>query len=398
MIRRSSSRASHVSSSIVTEDDNQNLQLQQVGFEVVKMFSEEFGFTEDVVLRAWNKVKSLIQLKEVLAKMKESADRRMDELMEDALNISSTIPRSQNTSQSFGTNLEFDQTVKIDAMEGNSSHSSPFFVVHPDADNFSPIIERRNSSVGGGGSKGRKSLEIRFVDPERASAEVASLYQPLTGTRAGNFNRLAKMGREEEALEREQRRVSSVALSPLRNISQEQQQQVQEMPEDEILGVDDDDVLEEIEIPIKGEDSDEGSGMMDISPGSEEEDEEMGEDSHEVEDRLIKVEPDSMQPQLNGEVDVENEPRELNDAQLKINGREDVEQEMEMEPDVDGAEPRSVEEVDAMVVIPTDAQRWEEVEGLFRAANRGNVDELKKIEKGFSTRFLKEWLANTFMI
>jgi hypothetical protein len=252
-------------------------------------------------------------------------------------------------------------------------------------------------------------LEIRLVDPERASADAVMLYHPLTGTRAGNFDRLVKMGRGEEALEREQRRVSSVALSPLRNISPEQQIRAEGGPEDVILRVNDDDVFEEVEIPIQGEDSgEEDVDKMDVLSAAEHEDEEMGEVSLEFEGRMIKVEPETFQPQLNGlerrHDDVESEQSELNDACPKINGRESVEQEtkfeqeMKFEPDIDGTKSRSAEEVEAMVVVRTEAEKWEDVEDLFRAANRSNVEMLKEIEKGFSTEFLIEWLANKFTI
>jgi hypothetical protein len=397
---------SHVSSFSTLEDENRISQQQEFVSQCLIMFSEQFGFSVDMVSKTWEKLQDVGRMVDVLTRVKESADRKMNELMEGVSNVSSTFSeKGENMSRSFESGLGSNKRAVTSALDMESSQSSPFSVVNPDHSGASTNNERRRSSAGGSGGRGRKSLEIRLVDSEDASADGVLLYHPLAGTRAGNFDRLVKMGRGEEALEREQRRVSSVALSPLRNTSQEQQIQSQGEAEDQVPGDNDDDVYDEVEIPIQGEDSDddEDVGKVDVVTDVEDKNEEMGEASFEVEGRMIKVEPDTSQPQLNGLErpynDVGDEQSEIEDAGPKINGRESPEQEMKFEPDIhDGIKSRSAEEVEAIVVVRGEAERWREVEDLFRSANRSDLEVLREIEKGFSMEFLMDWVANEFTI
>jgi hypothetical protein len=72
---------------------------------------------------------------------------------------------------------------------------------------------------------------------------------------------------------------------------------------------------------------------------------------------------------------------------------------MKFEPDIhDGIKSRSAEEVEAIVVVRGEAERWREVEDLFRSANRSDLEVLREIEKGFSMEFLMDWVANEFTI
>ena len=376
------SNASHMS--IMSEEDSSLLQEL-----AIQGFSQEFGFSEAVVQKLWSDLKSLRLLKSALTDMKESAERSMSAWVEGVSARSSKTTSHSPTSSLTKSKSELMVRYVSGAMEPASAAGSS-------------SRHRRHSSLGIGG----ESLEIRPVDPLEASTAMEGEYEPLIGTRAGKYTRLAKLGREDEALEREQRRVSSVAYSPRRS-------ELQQKGFDEVQTLDgrgSEDVIVkdavEIEIQDKREDEEENQSqdaeMLDVVNQLDVTNEAqsgisldilMGIDSpierrtdhnrrktYEFDEDDVERETGSRRhlPQDNGR----------DHGQLAENGQECIGIKSESE------HAKDTNDVGVLARKQCDAKRWEEVEHLFLAANHRIAEDLRKIEKDFDPLSMMQWIAN----
>ncbi len=338
------------------------------------MLSEQFGFTEVIVQRLWDQLKSLRLLKDALTEMRDSADRTMNEWIEGA----SRIEDGQSPPRSV-----------LQATPGSMVNGS----------RASSKRRRRQSSIG----TGMKSLEIKPVDIQDASVAMDLEYEPLTGTRAGKYARLVKMGREDEALQREQRRVSSIALSPRRDLLQQQQDQ----QDAEREGT-------EKEIVSEAHDEDEGA-QDEAVPGAhiDEDADERRPDDRSEEEEEYAMEVDSTPPEVREqhptiyrhsvECDQEREcapgPEDRNGVLAVHEERHKNNEPQSPVEDLDGHDQTIDKTTDSPVIseemsMQTDDERWKEVEPLFRAANKKNVQVLRELERTLNPGFLIEWLGN----
>ncbi|KAF5349677.1 hypothetical protein D9756_008879 [Leucocoprinus leucothites] len=407
-IRRPSSRASYAShTSGISEEDV--LTLQEMGIQMaVQKLSQEFGFTEAVVHKLWNDLKSLRLLREVLTDMKEGAERSMSDWIERAsVRLSKSVSRSPTTSK-----REPMPVVRYISLSARPSIEPPS--AHGSSTSAKRHRRRSRSSTGHPGSR---SLEITPVDPRDASAAMEVGYEPLTGTRAGKYTRLVKLGREDEALKREQRRVSNVAYSPRRGEKQHEadfrERQVVEGEADD-GGDAEAEVEDEVEIEIwDEEDEDEDQNeeqdeeMLDVQDGDDAIEEAPREAHPDVsEDHDMDVDSPPEQPPSNhnrqqkqererdeddGEEHQHNQTQE-NEVQ---DDRERSDDELEDEEliSIKSGSPGDEGEVEALVQTRSDAERWKEVEHRFLAANRQIVKELRDIEKDFNPSFMMKWIG-----
>ncbi|KAF9446557.1 hypothetical protein P691DRAFT_803701 [Macrolepiota fuliginosa MF-IS2] len=386
-VHRPSSRTSHTSS-VISEEDNQLF--QQLGIQMaIHLLSEEFGFTEAVVRELWTELKSLRVLRDALNEMKESADRTMTEYIEGI----SMVSRNSDYSPAGSVRKSMTKSPAT-AMATPASVATSGSATNR---------RKRKSSIGLSG----KALEIRPVDMGEASAAMEAEYAPLSGTRAGKYLRLAKMGREDEALEREQRRVSSIALSPRRDLFQQQEQEQgddQRQARGDEEGADEGEsgsVVDEVEIEIQDMDDDEiddDEQVFSAPPNGNA----VGE-THEVDqvdEQQRHMEVDSPSPRIEehqaspDQQDTEHQEHRPEDSEteiLKVNDdlplEGDDDEIVNIESDPSG-------EAEVVAMVQGDAERWKNYEHLFRAANRHNVTALRELEKTFDPGFLMQWLGN----
>ncbi|KXN82702.1 hypothetical protein AN958_02267 [Leucoagaricus sp. SymC.cos] len=428
-IHRPSSRTSHTSlpressflSVSISEEDSSFL--QELGIQMaVQMYSKEFGFTEDVVQKLWNDLKSLRLLKNALMEMKESAERTMSEWVEGASLVLVDKKSASRSPGSVVSNMKGVEGPVVDTsggrprarVSGVSSSNRPT-IEPPNILGTSTRKRRRRSSA----EVENRSLEIRPLNLQEASQAMEMEYEPMTGTRAGKYSRLAKMGREDEALKREQRRVSSVAYSPRRNeqLLQLQQRQLQKQEQDTEEGMggfenaegeggeggEDEEDVEMIEIQDADADEAEAEGVH-VSKGLVK-----GRSRRaDVEDDGQDMDVDSL-PQL---LQATRRSRE-NQHESKVEDQDSHDREQrqtnQQRRHTETEPPSSDEEIISIKPIyseleelarpappppKSEAERWQEVEHLFFAANRKNLEELRKLEKGFSPRLLMKWIGN----
>jgi hypothetical protein len=227
-------------------------------------------------------------------------------------------------------------------------------------------------------------LEFTPLAPEDVSAAMEMEYEPLTGTRAGKYTRLARMGREDEALEREQRRVSSIAYSPRREL-QHSQSGEQAIENKDV--VDDEDVEDEEEIEIQDADEHEDENQI--------QDEEMLDVANEPRQTVGDHKHGESQ-QNAGLPDHSPKPPRSDSERPSGPEQDEFEDEEIISIHSGSVSPEDEGEVEALVRARSviDAEKWQEVEHLFLSVNRHNVKDLREIEKDFNPRFMMRWIGS----
>jgi hypothetical protein len=238
-------------------------------------------------------------------------------------------------------------------------------------------------------------------------------YEPLTGTRAGKYARLAKQGREEEALEREQRRVSSVAFSPKRYLQQQQSPEESEASV-ESLGDGNEEVVEEAAIEAHDGDAQEDQIHDDEMLNGFEDDERGGRESDhtggdgEIEAAFLQSPSDvhqgrGRQSQHGEQRDTAESDNASRDVSRRTNGDlplpKDQDQEQlsdefaEEEVISDKSESHDRAGKQELVHAGDDAERWQEVAHLLLSASRQNLQSLRKHEEGFHPGLMMRWIG-----
>ncbi|KAJ3572610.1 hypothetical protein NP233_g2961 [Leucocoprinus birnbaumii] len=388
--RRPSSRASHTShASGISEEDA--IVLHEMGVQMaIQKFSREFGFTEAVVKKLWHELKSLRLLREALTGMKEGAERVLNEWVEGAsVRSVKSVSRSPTTSRRESIPVaRYSITSARPSLEPTSVHGS------------SSRKRRRWSSTS---HAGRKSLEIQPVDPHEASSAMET-------------------GRTKQ-LEREQRRVSSVAYSPRRDGTHQEElaAEVQDADTNADDAVEDDeDVEEEVEIEIQDGEEDEGEGepeddemhdaelkdedadaaaegLVNATTGANAQD-----DGMDVDSPLQKQPSDHNRQKKRRREQDEEDPEEhqshARQRSRRSGSRAHEQDSQEVYEDeemisIRSESPQDEGEVEELVRTRTDDERWQEVEHLFLAANRAAVKDLRDIEKEFNPGFMMKWIG-----
>lgn len=368
------------------------------------MLSEQFGFTEAIVQKLWNQLRSLRLLKDALTEMRDSADRTMNEWIEGASRVESEGVGVGGQSP-IGSGI-FQVAARPRTMATPSMiMTTPASMINISGPSSLRRHSRGRQSVSGAGMK---SLEIKPVDAQDVSVAMELEYEPLTGTRAGKYTRLAKMGREDEALEREQRRVSSIALSPRRDLlQQEEQGQGREQAEEH------DAEREEVEdIVTETRDEDEDEEIQDEDGEHNVHSEEEGRDnrSDEQDDHAMEVDstpPDvheqhpAIHPERGGHSqEREHNPEDRREARIVHETRHTSSEPQPQVESVDEGDQTASDNTNsprtgqAKSPMQTDDERWKEAEPYFRVANRGNIVVLKELERTFHPGFLLEWLSS----
>jgi hypothetical protein len=206
----------------------------QVGFrKVMAVVAKNYGFDVDVAMKAFFATKSIEKTKSLLQFAKEvtnsATSALLSELVSDDDIDSSDDEEAPHQSMRRGHNNK------------NSSPPNQRSALNSGR-------QKTKRSFGGPRKSTRLSIKPRPLDEEIVEMAAFSDYSPPRVTRAGQFMRLVKEGRREEAVDRERRRASGVFVTQTQAQAQrydddEDQQRQQSSPDNMniSLPVDDDD-------------------------------------------------------------------------------------------------------------------------------------------------------------
>ncbi|KAG5644345.1 hypothetical protein DXG03_008642 [Asterophora parasitica] len=222
-------RRSSLISVSVAEEDRKHIEHLGVT-RAVKMIAKNFGFRDEVVTRAWNHFENIALTEEFfrrcLKKTKSVQDEVIEEMERDGIFVEAPF-------QAIADEPHGRQEPEADS---EASHQPK----------WEQYREPTSAPSTTGRSMSRKTKDKDFKIKPLPIGRAMSEYAPPYRTRAGQYMRLVKQGRVEEALSREKRRASggSGIFPGLRSVSA-----TQESPQSggKRLGMEDDEVDRSVE-------------------------------------------------------------------------------------------------------------------------------------------------------
>lgn len=222
LMNRPRSRATSLDPDLHLSEADESV-IVQIGIDsAIQTMSENHGFNPEIVRRVWSQTGSLKETDVTLAKMREAAERAALQHLE--------------------------------ALQDGDEQAAP----RP-ARGRSSDARRSRSSVGGAPSRSSHvgTSSVLQIEPIIDHAQEGSddEYSPPRRSRAGQYARLVKEGREDEALAREYSRLGGI--SPFQTPDKREAVDDGDEDEDEVEGSDDGNALDE---PWGGDD------RMDVDP------------------------------------------------------------------------------------------------------------------------------------
>ncbi|RDB19393.1 hypothetical protein Hypma_013566 [Hypsizygus marmoreus] len=325
----------------------------------IAMIAENFGFREESVWRMWEFFKNISKTEEFCRRYREKSERTEDAVLEE-------MEKDGWKTELFGEDPDESQL--------QSPHLPP--QPQPPLEDLGHQVPSSSTRLFSSPSRPRSAKKRNLeVKPLSVDDDALSEYSPPFTSRAGQYVRLVKQGRKEEALSREGRRASGAGRLFSRARSMSMGDATPHMSGPDILVHSGAEWVRTEGVQPESESESEAEPEPEPEP--------VVRRDMELEDDERELEPEDDEPEMEPEADERKmEPED----EPKIKPEEEYVSAPEHPPAGDEA---------SLVDEAQDDMPWTENEEMaFLSAHKGNADALREIEQRTDVDFMLRWTAS----